>query len=147
LSFQEQYATTTRQSQQAWVKAFETYNDTVEKAVAAAEGALVAISPTDAVDQMFDFWEQTLGVQRDLTKQFASMGVTLSEKVRTQAESAGTALHEYAESAQAAIREQTAKNYDELSKAQLQAEAVLRDLPKSGTAAELRDVLVADDKK
>jgi hypothetical protein len=147
MSFQTQYATTTRQSQQALVKAFDTYNDTVEKAVAAAESAFVAVSPTDAVDQMFDFWEQTLEVQRDLTKQFASMSVTLTEKVRTQAESVGTAVQEYAESAQAAVREQTAKNYDELSKAQLQAEAVLRDLPKSGTAAALRDALVEDDNK
>jgi hypothetical protein len=146
MSFQTQYAAT-RQSQKAWARAFDTYNDSVEKAVAAAEVAFVAVSPTDAVDQMFDFWEQTLEVQRDLSKQFATMGVTLSEKVRTHAESVGTAVQEYSESAQEAIREQTAKSYEDLTKAQLQAEAVLRDLPKSGTAQALRDLLVADDNK
>jgi len=147
MTLQEQYATTVRQSQKSWASAVDTYNETVEKAVAAAEGAVTAINPTDAVDQLFDFWEQTLEVQRDLSKQFATMSLTFSEKVRTQAESVGSAVRELAESAQDAVREQTAKNYDELTKAQLQAEAVLRDLPKSGTAEALRDLLVADDKK
>ena len=45
------------------------------------------------------------------------------------------------------MREQAAKTYDDLNKAELQEELGARNLPKTGNVDELRERLVADDLK
>ena len=78
----------------------------------------------------------------------------MSALVRQNADSFGEALREQADavtatlqSAAASVREQAAKTYDDLNKAELQDELAARDLPKTGTVEELRERLVADDLK
>ena len=78
----------------------------------------------------------------------------MSAVVRQNADSFGEALREQADSVTAtfqsaadAVREQAAKTYDDLTKAELQDELAARDLPKTGNVEELRERLVADDLK
>ena len=109
--------------------------------------------------------EQSLEAQRTVAKQLVGATISAGEKVREQVESVsaverqnadaiGKALREQAdavtatfESAAATVREQAAKTYDDLTKAELQEELGARNLPKTGTVDELRERLVADDLK
>ena len=80
--------------------------------------------------------------------------LSLGAAVRHQADTVGAALRNQADSVAAtmqsaadAVRDQAAKSYDDLTKAELQDELGSRDLPKTGNVDELRERLVADDLK
>ena len=104
-------------------------------------------------------------MQRDIVKQLVGATISAGEKVREQAESVSAAVRQQADSvgealrhqadsvtasmqsAADAVREQAAKSYDDLTKAELQEELGRRDLPKTGNVDELRERLVANDLK
>lgn len=158
-TLQDQYISAVRQSQDTWVGIVDTFTDNLQKSFASTGATpFEVVDPTAAIDQVFDFWGKTLEVQRDVSKQFASLTVAVAEKARSQAESVGTAVREQAESAvravreqaesaQEIVREQAAEKYAELTKAELQDELARRDLPKTGNVDELRERLIADDQK
>jgi len=178
MSLQDQYTDTLRQSQEAWSGAIETWTNGVQKAFGAssvapfngtANGSPFNFSaftvspwggtdPTATIDQMFDFAEKALEVQREFVKNLASATVSVGQAVRHQAESAGHAVREQAESTGQLIREHNDKiaqeatqtladKYDEWSKTDLQNELARRDLAKTGNVEELRARLVEDDQK
>ena len=112
------------------------------------------VDPNETIDQVFDFWEKSLEVQRDIAKQLVGASISAGEKVREQAESVGAAMRQQADtvtatlqSAADAVRVRAGKSYDDLTKAELQDELGARDLPKTGNVDELRERLVADDLK
>jgi hypothetical protein len=167
MTIQDQYTTTVRQATETWVGAAETFSEVLQKAFGQSASRFDFADPNRTIDQIFDFWEKTLDVQRGVAKQFVGATIAAGEKVQSQAEAAGTAVREQAEAAQAAVREQSelvkrtvreqaeaadeaardqaSKQYDELTKAELQDELVSRDLPKTGNVDELRARLIADD--
>jgi hypothetical protein len=168
MSLQEQYTDTLRQSQEAWSGAIETWTNGVQKALGAAPlppfGSLFGSTPftltdpTATVDQLFDFAEKVLEVQREFVKNLTSATVSVGQAVRHQAESAGQAVRNQAESTGQLIREHNnsvakaatekiADKYGDLSKTELQEELARRDLPKTGTVEELRTRLIEDDQK
>ncbi len=158
MTIQDQYTSSIRQATETWAGVTEAFTDNVQKAFAQSGSPFQLIDPNAAIDQVFDFWEKTLEVQRGVAKQVVGVSVAAAEKVRTQAESIGTvvreqgesvtqAVREHVESAQQAVREQAVKKYDELTKPELQEELASRDLPKTGNVDELRERLVADDQK
>lgn len=169
MTIQDQYTSTIRQSQEAWAGAIQTLTDNMQNAFGQSAKSWATPDPTAAIDQVFDFWKQTLEVQREAIKQLVSVTVATGETVRTQAESVGTAIREQAESAGAALREQVesvaqaarqqaetadraahdqaAKKYEALTKDELQDELGRRNLPKTGNVEELRERLVAHDQK
>lgn len=166
MTIQDQYTSTVRQATETWVDATETFSDILQKGFGQSASRF-DIDPNRAIDQVFDFWEKTLEVQRGVAKQLIGATLAAGETVRTQAESLGTAVREQAESAQGAVREQrelvkrtvreqaksaddaarqqAGKKYEELTKAELQEELANRDLPKTGNVDELRERLIGDD--
>lgn len=158
MTIQDRYTSSVRQATETWASVAQSVTDNMQKALAQTGSPFELINPSAAIDQMFDFWETTLEVQRGVAQQFAGVTVAAAEKVRTQAESIGTAVREQSETVAQAVREhveateeavhtQAAKRYEGLTKPELQEELARRDLPKTGTVDELRERLIEDDKK
>jgi hypothetical protein len=154
MTIQDQYLETFRQTQETWADVMRSFTNDMQRTFGQPSKLFGYVDPNEAIDQVFDFWEKSLEVQRDWAKQFVGASIYAGEKVREQAESVGTALREQADNVSAtlqsaadAARAQAAKSYDSLTKAELQEELGARDLPKTGTVDELRERLVADDKK
>ena len=173
MSLQDQYTDTLRQSQEAWSGAIETWTNGVQKAFGSSPvppfgGSLFGSAPftltdpTATVDQLFDFAEKVLEVQREFVKNLTSATVSVGQAVRYQAESAGQAVRNQAESTGQLIREHNdiaaraasdalakaaTDKYGDMTKADLQDELGRRDLPKTGNVEELRTRLVEDDQK
>ncbi|MBA2560293.1 MAG: SAP domain-containing protein [Propionibacteriales bacterium] len=156
MSIQDQYTSQVRQATETWAGVAESASDNLQRAFGQSTSAFDIIDPNAAIDQVFDFWEKTLEVQRGIAKQLIGATVEVGERVRAQAESVGQAVRdqgesakrtvqERAEAAQEAAREQAAEKYEELTKAELQDELASRDLPKTGNVDELRERLIADD--
>jgi hypothetical protein len=106
---QEQYAEAVRTSQQAVVGAVESWTKSVQSAFGqtpSSRGA--AVDPNQVIDQVFDFAEKMLEVQREFAKNLASTATAAGETVRQQAESAGQAVRQQADSAGQAAGKQAA---------------------------------------
>ena len=154
MTIQDQYIETFRQTQETWAETVKSFTNDVQRTFAQPTKFFGYVDPNETIDQVFDFWEKSLEVQRDLAKQLVGASISAGEKVREQAESVGAALRQQADtvtatlqSAADAVRVQAAKSYDDLTKAELQEELGARDLPKTGNVDELRERLVADDLK
>ena len=165
MTIQDQYLDSFRQTQETWADLVKSFTADTPWAFGPASPLFTYADPNKTIDQFFDFWEQSLEAQRTVAKQVVGATISAGEKIREQVESVsavarlnadavGKALREQSdavtatfESAAATVREQAAKNYDELTKAELQEELGARNLPKTGTVDELRERLVADDLK
>jgi hypothetical protein len=155
MTIQDQYTDTVRQAQQSWSGVVQSAADNVQKAFAQPT-PFTTIDPSEAIDQVFDFWEKTLEVQRDFAKQLAGASIAVGERVRAQAETVREGVREQAESTKRVVREQAessreaaheqaAQKYEQMTKAELQEELASRDLSKTGNVDELRERLIADD--
>jgi hypothetical protein len=72
-SVQEQYAESLRTSQAAVVQAIESWTKSAQNAFTApAAGVAATVSPDQVIDQVFDFAEQMLAVQRKFAKTLAT---------------------------------------------------------------------------
>jgi hypothetical protein len=169
MTIQDQYLDSFRRTQETWVDIIDYFTKDLQRAFEQPYNPFAVVDPNETIDQIFDFWEKSLEVQRDVVKQFVSTTLAATEKAREQFESAGNAVREQVESAgnaareqadsvnealrkqasatTAAFREQTLETYEALTKAELQDELAKRDLPKTGNVDELRERLVADDLK
>ena len=164
-TIQDQYIESFRQSQEAWADVVKSFTADSPWTFGQPSPLFSYLDPNKAIDQVFDFWEKSLESQRTVAKQLVSATISAGEKAREQFESAsavvrqnaetvGEALREQADSvtstlqsAAASVRDQVAKSYDDLTKAELQEELGARNLPKTGNVDELRERLVADDLK
>jgi hypothetical protein len=176
MTIQDQYTSTIRQAQETWTDVVESFTHDLQKAFELPTKPFGLVDPSAAIDQVFDFWGRTLEVQRDFAKKFVGATLQVGETVRAQAESVGGAVREQAEAVKevareqaeaaeevareqaeaaeeaareqaAKKREQAAKKYENLTKVELQEELGRRDLPKTGTVDELRQLLIDDDQK
>jgi hypothetical protein len=165
MTIQDQYIETFRQTQDTWADVVKSLTNDVPWTFGQPSTFFGFVDPNETIDQVFDFWEKSLEVQRDIAKKFVGATISAGEKVREQAESVSAAVRQQADSVGVAVRKQAdsvtatlqatadaarvqaAKTYDELTKAELQEELAARDLPKTGNVDELRERLVADDLK
>jgi predicted phage tail protein len=158
MSPQNTYTDSIRQAQETGTDAVKALTGDFQSAYRQWTTQFGIVDPSAAVDQVFDFWETSLQVQRDFVKKLASTGASLTDTFRSQVESAGDAVRSQVESAndavreqveatQQAAREQALAKYDDLNKVELQDELATRDLPKTGNVDELRERLVADDQQ
>jgi len=154
MTIQDQYIETFRQTQETWAETVKSFTNDVQRTFAQPTKFFSYVDPNETIDQVFDFWEKSLEVQRDLAKQLVGASISAGEKVREQAESVGAAMRQQADtftatlqSAADAVRVRAGKSYDDLTKAELQDELGARNLPKTGNVDELRERLVADDLK
>ena len=158
MTIQDQYLDSIKQTQETWAGVVEYFTKDLQRTFEQPYNPFVVVDPNETIDQIFDFWEKSLEVQRDVVKQFVSTTIAATDKAREQFESAGNAVREQADTANdawrkqasatsAAFREQTLETYESHTKAELQDELAKRDLPKTGNVDELRERLVADDLK
>ena len=154
MTIQDQYIETFRQTQETWAETVKSFTYDFQRTFGQPTKLFGYVDPNETIDQVFDFWEKSLEVQRDIAKQLVGASISAGEKVREQAESVGAAMRRQADtvtstlqSAADAVRVRTGKLYDDLTKAELQDELGARDLPKTGNVDELRERLVADDLK
>ena len=147
MTVQDHYTSLVRQAQESWVGIADSLFAKAPKTFEQSVTPLGFGVADAAIDQVFDFWEQTLEMQRDAVKRLAGDIGSVGETVREQTESASQAFREHADTAPQAGREQAGEGYEELTKVELQAELDRRDLPRTGSVAELRTRLVEDDHK
>ena len=152
MSLQDQYTDTLRQSQEAWSGALETWTSGVQKAFGSSPavpfGAPFNVSdPVATIDQLFDFAEKALEVQREFVKNLAAATVSVGQAVRHQAESTGQLIRQHNDEVAKEASDKLAEKYGDWTKAELQSELGRRELPKTGTVEELRARIVEDDQK
>ena len=79
-SAQEQYAEALRANQAAVVQAFESWTQSAQSAFGAPTSGPPTIGPEQVIDQVFDFAEQMLAVQRAFAKTLAKQAAQAAEK-------------------------------------------------------------------
>jgi acetyl-CoA carboxylase carboxyltransferase component len=80
-SVQEQYAESLRSSQAAVVQAMESWTKSAQSAFSpTAPDAAVTVSPEQVIDQVFDFAEQMLEMQRKFAKSLATQAAEAAAK-------------------------------------------------------------------
>ncbi len=105
---QEQYLEVIRQSQQAVLDAVDSWSKTVQETTGSIPTAPPAVDPRQVVDQVFDFAEKLLDMQRDFTRSLLASSAAMSENVtRQSAQSAQSA--QSPQSAQSAQSPQAAQ--------------------------------------
>ena len=92
----------------AVVEAFRTWTDTAKGAWAAAPGAATPeVDPQQVVEQVFDFAEKMLAVQREFAKSLAATAASATEAARQQSESVVSAVRQQAEDTTKAVKDST----------------------------------------
>ena len=109
MTLQNQYAETLAKTQETWAEATALFTENVQKAFSAPIPGAPDLDPSAALDQLFDFWEKALAVQRDTVKQLVSAAFAAGGEVRAQAESLGTAFKDQVESVQNAATGNSSK--------------------------------------
>lgn len=105
---QEQYAEVLRSSQDAVVEAMESWTRSARDVFGQMSGTpRTAVEPTQVIDQVFDFAERMLEVQREFSKSLAATAASAGESVQRQAESAGETFRQQAEATTEAASKQT----------------------------------------
>jgi hypothetical protein len=85
----EQFAETIRTSQQAVVGAVEAWSKSLQSAFSSPGlSTASAVDPNQIIDQVFDFAEKMLEVQREFAKNLASPAAAARETTRQQADAA-----------------------------------------------------------
>jgi acetyl-CoA carboxylase carboxyltransferase component len=85
-----QYTDLVQQSQEAVLKAVDTWTKTVRQAFEGQPDTSNHVDPNQVVDQVFDFTEKVLEVQRDFAKQLITSSATAAESVAARIEQATT---------------------------------------------------------
>lgn len=96
---QDQYRDYVAQNQQAVASAMDTWTKTVEQSVGALPTNPAQLDPQQVVDQVFDFAERMLHLQRDLTTNLLTSSRTLSTQVTGQPAPDGAAASSAADQA------------------------------------------------
>ncbi|HET7477540.1 MAG TPA: hypothetical protein VFJ97_16140 [Dermatophilaceae bacterium] len=87
----QQYTDMVQQSQQAVLNAVDTWTKTVQEAFAQLPSSPGQFDASGMVDQVFDFTEKVLEVQRDLAKRLVSTSAATAEKLASTSPSDATA--------------------------------------------------------
>ena len=103
---QDKYAEAMRTSQAAVVEAFESWTKSAQSAISTVPGVSVPqVEPQQVIDQVFDFAEKLLEVQRDFAKSLASTAAAAAESARQQTESVVGAVQKHAEATTSAVKD------------------------------------------
>ena len=103
---QDKYAEAMRTSQAAVVEAFESWTKSAQSAIGGVPGLSVPqVEPQQVIDQVFDFAEKLLEVQRDFAKSLARTAAAASESARQQSESVVGAVQKHAEATTTVVKD------------------------------------------
>jgi Golgi nucleoside diphosphatase len=81
---QDQYRDLVQQSQQAIQNAVDTWTKTVQDTVTSLPSNPTQVDPGQVVDQVFDFAERMLEMQRDFTKNLLQNSAAMAQSVARQ---------------------------------------------------------------
>src|SRR5919112_1204235 len=81
---QDQYRDLVQQSQQAIQNAVDTWTKTVQDTVTSLPSNPTQVDPGQVVDQVFDFAERMLEMQRDFTKNLLQNSAAIAQSVSRQ---------------------------------------------------------------
>jgi hypothetical protein len=81
---QDQYRDLVQQSQQAIQSAVDTWTKTVQDTVTSLPSNPTQVDPGQVVDQVFDFAERMLEMQRDFTKNLLQNSAAIAQSVSRQ---------------------------------------------------------------
>lgn len=110
-SAQDTNTQTLRAGQDAAVKAFEEWTQTAKDAWAStSETQTTDADPQKVIDQIFDFSERMLAVQREFTKSVAASAASAMDSARQQSESVAGAVRQQAEATTTAANGATKTN-------------------------------------
>lgn len=100
-----------RSGQDAVVAALESWSESAKNAWANAPGVSgqQVVDPQQVIDQVFDFAEKMLSVQREFAKSLAVTAASATESVRQQSETVVGAVRQQAEAAKAAVKDAAGK--------------------------------------
>ena len=89
---QDQYRELVQQSQEAFQSAVETWTKTVQDTMsnAGVPANPAQVDPQQVVDQVFEFAERMLAMQRDFTRNLIQSSVALQQNVANQAAQASS---------------------------------------------------------
>jgi hypothetical protein len=105
---QDTYTETLRSGQDAVVQAFETWTDTAKNAWTNTSGAASPeVDPQQVIDQVFDFAEKMLAVQREFAKSLAASAASATDVVRKQSESLVDAAKQQAAATTESVKKAT----------------------------------------
>ena len=96
MTIQDQYIETFRQTQETWADVVKSFTSDAQRTFGQPSTFFGFVDPNETIDQVFDFWEKSLEVQRDVAKQLVGATISAGEKVREQAESVGAVVREQA---------------------------------------------------
>lgn len=82
---QDQYRELVQQSQDAFQSAVETWTKTIQDTMGSVPSTPTQVDPQQVVDQVFEFAERMLAMQRDFTRNLIQSSVALSQSVARQA--------------------------------------------------------------
>lgn len=99
---QDQYTAALRTSQDAVVQAMESWTKSARDAFGQMPSTPPSgLEPNQVIDQVFDFAERMLEVQREFSKSLAASAASAGETAREQAESAGETIRQQSQPARA----------------------------------------------
>ncbi|MBA2445081.1 MAG: hypothetical protein H0V49_07100 [Nocardioidaceae bacterium] len=108
---QEQYAESLRTGQKAVSNAVESWTKSAQSALGTPPASTSgAFNPSTVIDQVFDFAERMLQVQRDFAKTLSATAASAAESAREQTEAAAESIREQTSAAKkqtSAPRKQT----------------------------------------
>jgi hypothetical protein len=76
---QEQYRQVVQSSQEAVLNAVDTWTRTVQETVGSLPTPAAQVDPTQVIDQVFDFAEKMLEMQRDFAKNLVQASATVAD--------------------------------------------------------------------
>jgi hypothetical protein len=107
---QNQFTDATKRGQEAITTAMRTWAENVQALMAGAAGGQSGLpNPQQIVDKVFDFAEQVLATQRELTKTLLSAGAQATEAATSQAREAAESMTTHAVEATEAVTEEAAQ--------------------------------------
>lgn len=101
---QEKYSEAIRQGQQAMSEAVESWTESAQKAMGSVP-SVGEVQPGQVIDQVFDFAEKMLQVQREFAKTMAATAASASESARQHSESVADAVRSSAEQTTQAVQD------------------------------------------
>lgn len=103
---QDAYTETLRSGQEAVVRAFESWTDGAKSAWENIPGSTPStVEPQAVIDQVFDFAEKMLAVQREFAKSLTATAESASASAREQSEAVVEAVKKRAADATAIVQD------------------------------------------
>lgn len=112
MTLQDEFTTTTRKAQEAWVQAARSWTQTVQSAADQSRQSFAPVpfvDPARVVDQWFDFADEVLQANRQYAKNLAGVASVFGGAVREHVGSLGEAVRDQVDATTGTVQDQAEK--------------------------------------